>query len=95
MNQFLFLHYNGTFEITNDLKYLNAVLESGNLTKMEKRLINVIKSMTKTYKEFRLRELIEMIHEKEEDLVLEALNSLIQQKVIIPTYSAELNLKKS
>ncbi|MHA1212474.1 MAG: hypothetical protein ACTSSH_08440, partial [Candidatus Heimdallarchaeota archaeon] len=43
-NQFLFLHYSRTFEISLNKKYLNAILESGELTKMETRLVNVIKS---------------------------------------------------
>ena len=92
--QFLFLHYNGTFEITSNKNYLNSILESSELTKLERRLINVISSMTKINKTFTLKAAIDLIEEKNEDLVLEALNSLILRKIITSTYSSKLNQKK-
>jgi len=92
--QFLFLHYNKTFEITSNKNYLNSVLESGELTKLEKRFINLISSIIKINKTFTLKGVIDLIEEENEDLVLEALNSLILQKIITSTYSSKLNQKK-
>jgi hypothetical protein len=43
---------------------------------------------------FTLRAAIDMIEEKNEDLVLEALNSLILRKAIISPYSSKLYQKK-
>jgi hypothetical protein len=50
--------------------------------------------MTKLNKRFTLRAAIAQIEEKNEDLLLEALNSLIVRKVIISPYSPEISLKK-
>ena len=69
-------------------------MESGDLTKLETRLINVISSMTKINKLFMLRSAIAQIEEKNEDLVLEALNTLIIRKIIISPYSSEIRQKK-
>jgi len=73
--------------------YLNSELESGELTKMERRLVNVISSMTKINKMFTLRAVIDLIDEKNEDLVLEALNSLILRRIIISPYSSVIKSK--
>ncbi|MFX0009792.1 MAG: hypothetical protein ACFE9R_05710, partial [Candidatus Hermodarchaeota archaeon] len=94
LNKFLFLHYNNSFEMTPNRDYLNSIIESGELTKLEKRLINVITSMTKIKKEFTLRGAIDLIHEKNEDLVLEALNTLILHKIIFSPYSPQIDQKK-
>ncbi|MFX1557122.1 MAG: hypothetical protein ACFFC9_07700 [Promethearchaeota archaeon] len=94
LNQFLFLHYAEKFKINEDNEYIGAIVDSGELKKMEKRLFNVIISIAKRNKEFNLRDPIETIHEKNEDVVLEALDTLIKKKLIIPTYSAGLKEKK-
>ncbi len=93
LNQFLFLHYNRPFEVTPNRNYLDSVLESSEITKLERRLVNVISSMTKINKMFTLRAVIDLIEEKNEDLVLEALNSLILRKVIISPYSSVIKSK--
>jgi hypothetical protein len=90
LNQFLFLHYNREFEIAPNKNYLNSIVESGDLTKMERRIINVIESMTKINKAYTLKLVSALIEEENEDLVLEALNSLILQKVIISPYSSTI-----
>ncbi|MFX0048718.1 MAG: hypothetical protein ACFE8G_11200, partial [Candidatus Hermodarchaeota archaeon] len=94
LNKFLFLYFNNSFEMTPNKNYLNSLIESGELTKLEKRLINVITSMTKIKKQFTLREAIELIDEVNEDLVLEAINTLILQKLILSPYSSKLVQKK-
>ena len=93
-NQFLFLHYSKTFEISLNKKYLNSILESGELTRMEIRLVNVIKSISKNNKLFTVKEAVDLIEEKNEDLVLEAMNSLILRRIITSTYSSHLHQKK-
>jgi hypothetical protein len=92
--QLLFLHYGMSFELTPNKDYLSSIIESGDLTKLETRLINVITSMTKLKKRFRLRDAIAQIEEKNEDLVMEALNTLIVRKMIISPYSPEISLTK-
>lgn len=95
INQLLFLHYNGEFEITPNRNYYNSILESGELTNLERRLINIISSMIKINKTFTLKAVIDLIDEIDEDLVLEALNSLISRKIILSPYSPKLKQKKS
>ncbi|MBY8989009.1 MAG: hypothetical protein KGD61_11195, partial [Candidatus Lokiarchaeota archaeon] len=92
--QLLFLHYNMSFEVTPNKDYLQSIIESGDLTKLETRLINVISAMTKLNKRFTLRSATAQIEEKNEDLVLEALNTLVARKIIISPYSQEISQKK-
>ena len=92
--QFLFLHFNREFEITPNKIYYNSIFESEELTILERRLINVIKSMTKINKNFALKQAIGLIEEKNEDLILEAFITLIQRKIIISPYFPKLKLKK-
>ncbi|MFX0011056.1 MAG: hypothetical protein ACFE9R_12125, partial [Candidatus Hermodarchaeota archaeon] len=93
INQFLSLHYIEPFEVNRDQKYVNAVLDSKELTKLETRLFNVITSITSKNNEFNLQIPIEQIHEKDENLVLEALDTLIKKKLIVSTYSEKLKGK--
>ena len=94
LNQFLFLHFNREFDITPNKTYYNSIFESEELTNLERRLINVILSMTKINKTFTLKAVIDLIEEKNTDLVLEALNSLIVRKIIISPYFPKLPQKK-
>ena len=94
LNEYLFLHYNREFEITPNNNYLSLKVESGELTKLEIRLMNVISSMAKINKKFLLQEALDLVDEENKDLVLEALNSLIHRKIIISPYSSKLYQKK-
>ena len=94
LNQFLFIHYIEKFKVNEDKKYVDAIINSSELKKIETRLFNVILSITKENKEFNLQDPITMIHEKNKDIVLEALDTLIRKKLIISTYSAGLKPKK-
>jgi len=94
LNQFILLHYNKEFEITPNKSYYNSILESEDLTNLERRIVNVVASMTKLNKTFILKETINLIEENNEDLVLEALNSLIQRKLIVSPYYPKLKQKK-
>ena len=93
LNQFLFLHYNREFQITPNKNYYDSQFESEELTNLERRLINVMSSMTKINKSFTLKETIDLIEEENKDLVLEALNSLILRKIIISPNSPKLPFK--
>ncbi|MFX1586968.1 MAG: hypothetical protein ACFFC1_02330 [Promethearchaeota archaeon] len=90
LNQLLFLHYNEKFKVNEDKEYVDAIINSGELKKMEKRLFNVILSIIKEKKEFNLKDPIELIHEKNEDVVLKALDTLIKKKIIISTFNVGL-----
>jgi hypothetical protein len=94
LNQFLYIHYNGTFQIIKNNDYINSIIDSGELSKSERRLLNVIISITKIKKEFYLKNAIEVISEENKDKVLSALDTLIKKKLILSTYMANLNLNK-
>jgi hypothetical protein len=84
VNQFLFLHYNKSFKITEDEIYFRKVLKSGSLNKLETRIVNVILSVVRTKKEFKLKEIVNLIHEVNKDSILDSIRTLIQLKIIIP-----------
>ncbi|MFX1363903.1 MAG: hypothetical protein ACFFCE_14015 [Promethearchaeota archaeon] len=77
------LYYKDSFKLAGDINLIKIKKER-NLTKMEMRLINVIPSMSKDNIITNLNNIIEMIHEENKNLVIEAIESLIKQKIIIP-----------
>jgi hypothetical protein len=84
LNKHLHLHYKETFKL-NTMKDINRIKTLVDMSKLESRLLNVIISMTKSQNNFHLRESIELIHEKNEDLVIKALESLIEKRFILPS----------
>ena len=80
--------------MTPSKDYLTSIIDSGELTKLERRLINIISSMTKINRNFTLRAVIDTIEEKNDDLVLEALHTLILRKIIFSPHSTKMNQKK-
>jgi len=54
------------------------------LNSMETRVINVIRSFAKNKSEFYLTLILELVDEKNKSLVIEAIESLINKKLIIP-----------
>jgi hypothetical protein len=85
IKQFLFLHYNQPFKLTEDEIYFVKVMKSGSLTTLEKRIVNVILSVVKTKNEFDLKSIIDLIHEENKDSILDGLRSLLQLKIILPS----------
>ena len=56
------------------------------ITKMDLRIINVIQSMSKENKIPDINNIVELVHEENKDLIIEAIESLIKQKIIIPLH---------
>jgi hypothetical protein len=52
---------------------------------METRILNVIYSFAQGKKEFYLKTIFEIIHEKNEDVVIDGIEGLIKKQVIIPS----------
>ena len=88
LNKYLDLFYKNPFAVNDNINFLNIFKEK-NLTKMEKRVINVIQSIKKENKTFNLENLIELVDEENEDLIIDAILSLIDQKFIITVDSSE------
>ncbi|MBD3255269.1 MAG: hypothetical protein GF383_09265 [Candidatus Lokiarchaeota archaeon] len=57
---------------------------------METRVLNVIYSTAKGKQPFLLKTIVELVHEKNKDLVIEAIESIIQKQIIIPFVPDEL-----
>jgi len=84
LNQYLDLYYRDYFKL-NTSKEINRIRQEGELSKIESRLLNVIISMTKDKNEFYLKDPISLIHEKRKDIVIKALESLLERNIVIPS----------
>lgn len=82
INRHFELYYKGFFQVNNP-KYIAKVREEAELNTMENRILNTIYSMTKGKDNFYLNDIIEIIEEKNKDLVIDALESLLDKKIII------------
>ncbi|MFX0104963.1 MAG: hypothetical protein ACFE75_05690 [Candidatus Hodarchaeota archaeon] len=84
LDEYFYLHYKEYFKL-NTLKEINRIRREVDLSKMELRLINVIKSMTVEKEDFYLKDSVDLIHEKKKELVIEALEALIKRSIILPS----------
>jgi hypothetical protein len=86
LNQFLFLYYYEPFSLTNNELYFSKIKNSGDLTIMETRIINVILSEFRSEKVFKLNTLVGSVHEENKDLVIDGIRSLINKKILISSH---------
>jgi len=84
IDKYLDLYYKEYFKL-NSMKEINRIKKEDQLSKIELRLLNVIISLTKNQENFYLKDSINLIHEKKKELVIEALESLIQRSIILPS----------
>jgi hypothetical protein len=75
-------YYREKFKI-NPVKNISRINKEEELNKMEKRLLNVIISMIKDQQAFYLEDAVKMVHEKNQDKVIEALEMLIDKQIIV------------
>lgn len=78
------LYYKDAFKI-NDAKYIARLKKENELNSMETRILNVIYSIARSKKEFYLETIFEVVHEKNQDLIIDAIETLINKQVIIPS----------
>ena len=83
INSYCHLNYKDEF-VLNKPKYVNKVISEHELGVMEARVINVIKSMTHSRSEFYLMDVLQMVDEKNKDLVIIGIEGIIEKKLIIP-----------
>lgn len=76
------LYFREEFKL-NPVIDIDQVSKEGEYTKMVKRLLNVILSMTKDHENFYLEDAVGTVHEKNQDKIIEALEILLQKQVII------------
>jgi len=83
LNEYFELYYKDSFELASDINLIRMKKEKS-LSKMEMRIINVIQSMSKDNKIANLNNIVELVHEENKNLIIEAIESLIERKIIIP-----------
>jgi len=83
INNLIALHYKELFKLNEDEAYFLKTKKSGELSSMEVRIINVLKSYLKLKKDFYLENILEWVIDKNKNKIIEAIESLIQRKLII------------
>ncbi|MBY8988276.1 MAG: hypothetical protein KGD61_07470 [Candidatus Lokiarchaeota archaeon] len=84
INSYVELYFKEAFTI-NNAEQISKVRKEGDLNSMETRILNTIYSISKGKQEFYLNTIFELIHEKNEDIVIDAIETLIKKQVIIPS----------
>ncbi len=83
INEYFELYYKETFRLSSDINIITMKKEK-RLSKMEMRVINVLQSMSKDNLITDINNIVELVHEENKDLIIEAIENLIKQKIIIP-----------
>jgi hypothetical protein len=84
INKYVELYFKEPFMI-NNTEFIAKLRKEGDLNSMETRILNVIYSIAKSKKEFYLETIFEVVHEKNQDLIIDAIETLIKKQVIIPS----------
>ncbi len=83
INEYFDLYYKESFRLSGDINIITMKKEK-KLTKMEMRVVNVLQSMSKDNLITDINHIVELVHEENKDLIIEAIENLIKQKIIIP-----------
>ncbi|MFX1278161.1 MAG: hypothetical protein ACFFA3_02020 [Promethearchaeota archaeon] len=84
INEYFELYYKGSFQLSSKIDLLKMRKEKS-LEKLEIRVLNVIQSVAKRNNNIvSLENIIELVHEENKDLIIEALEVLIEKKLITP-----------
>ncbi|MHA2288887.1 MAG: hypothetical protein ACXABG_08870, partial [Promethearchaeota archaeon] len=84
INKYVELSYKEPFTI-NNAEYIAKIRKESELNSMETRILNVVYSIAKSKQEFHLETIFELIHEKNKDVVIDSIETLIRKQVIIPS----------
>jgi len=84
INKYVELYFKETFTI-NNAEFIAKLRKENELNSMETRILNVIYSIAKSKKEFYLETIFEVVHEKNQDLIIDGIEGLIKKQVIIPS----------
>ncbi|MFX1322800.1 MAG: hypothetical protein ACFFAQ_14275 [Promethearchaeota archaeon] len=86
LDQYFESYYRDPFKLNRN-KNINDLKKEKQLSKMELRLLNVIISITKTseQEEFYLENAIRNVYEKNQDIIIDALENLIEKRILIPS----------
>ncbi|MFW9784722.1 MAG: hypothetical protein ACFFFB_20755, partial [Candidatus Heimdallarchaeota archaeon] len=83
LNEYFELYYKGLFTIT-DTAARAKICKNHELSSMEKHILSIIDSIMKDETSFYLDKILELLVEKNENSVIDALESLIKTELISP-----------
>jgi hypothetical protein len=84
INDYIALYFKEAFTI-NNTEFIAKLRKEEELSSIETRILNVIYSIAKSKKEFYLETIFEVVHEKNQDLIIDGIEGLIKKKIIIPS----------
>ncbi|MFW9952513.1 MAG: hypothetical protein ACFFKA_20525, partial [Candidatus Thorarchaeota archaeon] len=84
INNYIELYFKEPFMI-NNIENIVKVKKEGELNSIETRILNVVYSIAKSKKEFYLETIFELIHEKNKDIIIDGIETLINKQIIIPS----------
>ena len=84
LNTFFELNYKHQFKINYQYSDLQKVKSKFRLNKILVKILNTIFTILNGKSSFKLMDIIEQFNQKNEDLIIDALESLIEQEIIIP-----------
>jgi hypothetical protein len=83
VNEYLEMQYKEPF-VLNQVDFIANTRKDLELSKMQIRVLNVSYSIVKSKNVFYLEHLLDMVHETNKDLVINAIETLIERKIILP-----------
>jgi hypothetical protein len=84
IGEYFELYYKGSFTLPKKIN-LFKLGKDKSLSKMEIRVLSVVQSISKRDDEIiNLNNIIELVSEENKDLIIEAIEALIERKLIIP-----------
>ncbi|MHA2180728.1 MAG: hypothetical protein ACXAAH_04830, partial [Promethearchaeota archaeon] len=93
LEKYFHLDFREQFKVNTAID-IPQILKEGELSKIGKRLLNVIVSMTRVHEEFYLEDAITSVHGKNRDKVIEALEILIAKRLVISSSGNNRQLLK-
>jgi hypothetical protein len=85
INEYFELYYKEEFKL-NSAEYIAKNRKQNELYSMERQVLNIIYSISKGKKPFSFNDVFKVIYGENRDLVIEAIESLIARKIIIPSH---------
>ena len=87
INEYFELYYKNYFKSCVSGNNLNSIKKEYKLTRLESHLFSQIQKMSEERELFRLKEILDLNHDKNEDTIIFTLESLIQKNIITPSNS--------
>ena len=83
LNEYFELYYKENFISDHHERDLKSIKKKFKLSKMQIQIMSVIFSILKEKRTFRLMDIMEELSEKDEDLIIDAIEMLIENKLIL------------